>query len=72
MRSEAGPHLVCGYCSECDTDYTSVVREELAGQCLEDEALHPWHYAGAAKGLGYLVKPFLAVQEYCQVPCQVR
>src|SRR5215208_784018 len=27
---------------------------------------------GTAKGLGYLVKPFLAVQAYCQVPCQVR
>ena len=25
---------------------------------------------GTAKGLGYLVKPFLAVQAYCQVPAK--
>jgi hypothetical protein len=28
-------------CGECGADYTSVVREKLAGQCLEYEALHP-------------------------------
>jgi hypothetical protein len=39
-------------CSKCDADYTSVVREELAGHCLDDEALHPWHYAGDREGLG--------------------
>jgi hypothetical protein len=39
-------------CSECGTDYTSVVQEELAGQCSEEEALHPWHYAGEREGLG--------------------
>jgi hypothetical protein len=39
-------------CDKCGADYTSVVREKLAGQCLEDEALHPWHYAGDREGLG--------------------
>jgi len=39
-------------CSKCDADYSSVVREELAGHCLDDEALHPWHYAGDREGLG--------------------
>ena len=39
-------------CSECGTDHTAVVREELAGQCSEDEALHPWRYARDREGLG--------------------
>ncbi len=33
-------------CSECGADYAAVVQEELAGQCSEEEALHPWRYAG--------------------------
>ncbi len=33
-------------CSECGADHAAVVQEELAGQCSEDEALHPWRYAG--------------------------
>jgi hypothetical protein len=33
-------------CSECGADHAAVVQAELAGQCSEDEALHPWHYAG--------------------------
>ncbi len=37
---------------ECGADHASVVREELAGQCSEDEALHPWRYAGEREGLG--------------------
>jgi hypothetical protein len=32
-------------CSECGADHAAVVQEELAGQCSEDEALHPWRYA---------------------------
>ncbi len=39
-------------CSECGADHAPVVREELAGQCSEDEALHPWRYAGEREGLG--------------------
>jgi hypothetical protein len=39
-------------CSECAADHTAVVREELAGQCSEDEVLHPWRYAGDREGLG--------------------
>ncbi len=39
-------------CSGCGADHTSVVREELAGQCSEDVALHPWRYAGDREGLG--------------------
>ena len=39
-------------CSECGTDHAIIVQEELAGQCSEDEALHPWRYAGHREGLG--------------------
>src|SRR5215217_949053 len=39
-------------CSECGADHAAVVREELVGQCSEDEALHPWRYAGDREGLG--------------------
>ena len=39
-------------CSGCLADHTVLTREELAGQCSEDEALHPWHYAGDREGLG--------------------
>ena len=39
-------------CSECGADHAAVVREELAGQCSEDEARHPWRYAGDREGLG--------------------
>jgi hypothetical protein len=39
-------------CSECGADHMAVVQEELAGQCFEDEALHPWRYAGEREGLG--------------------
>jgi len=39
-------------CSGCAADHTALVHEELAGQCSEDEALHPWHYAGDREGLG--------------------
>ena len=31
-------------CSECGADHAAVVQEELAGQCSEDEVLHPWRY----------------------------
>ncbi len=39
-------------CSECAADHTAVLEEELAGQCSEEEALHPWRYAGDREGLG--------------------
>ena|SRR5215203_5308567 len=39
-------------CSECSTDHAAVVREELAGQCSEDEALHPWRYARDREDVG--------------------
>jgi hypothetical protein len=38
---------------ECGADHTPLVQEELAGKmCSEDEALHPWRYAGDREGLG--------------------
>jgi hypothetical protein len=40
-------------CSECGADHESMVREELEGECLqEDKALHPWRYAGNREGYG--------------------
>jgi hypothetical protein len=39
-------------CSECDADYAVIVQEELDGECSEDEALHPWRYAGNREGYG--------------------
>ena len=39
-------------CSECDADHERMVREELDGECSEDEALHPWCYAGNREGYG--------------------
>ena len=39
-------------CTECGADHAPLVREELAGQCSEDEALHPWRYGGEREGLG--------------------
>ena len=39
-------------CTECGADYASVVQEELAGQCSEDEALHPWRYGGELEEAG--------------------
>jgi hypothetical protein len=31
-------------CSECGSDHTSVVREELSPRRLGEENLHPWRY----------------------------
>ena|SRR5215210_2160176 len=39
-------------CSDCGADHAAVVQEELAGECSEDEALHPWRYAGEREELG--------------------
>jgi hypothetical protein len=39
-------------CSECGADHTAVVQDELAGQCSEEEALHPWRYAGEREEFG--------------------
>ncbi len=40
-------------CGECGADHTPIVREELADDMYsEDEALHPWRYAGDREGLG--------------------
>ena len=39
-------------CGECGADHAAVVQEALAGQCSEEETLHPWRYAGNREGLG--------------------
>ena len=39
-------------CSDCGADYAAVVQEELAGGCSEEEALHPWRYAGEREDVG--------------------
>lgn len=39
-------------CRKCGADHMSVVQEELAGQCSEDKALHPWRYVADREGLG--------------------
>ena len=39
-------------CIECDADHAVIVQEELEGECSEDEALHPWRYAGNREGYG--------------------
>jgi hypothetical protein len=39
-------------CSKCGADHAAVAQEELAGQCSEDEAHHPWRYAGKREELG--------------------
>src|SRR5215210_2353242 len=39
-------------CSDCGADYAAVVQEELAGGCSEEEALHPWRYAGEREEVG--------------------
>jgi hypothetical protein len=39
-------------CSDCGADYATVVQEELAGQCSEEEALHPWRYGGEREERG--------------------
>jgi len=39
-------------CSECGVDHGSIVRAGLAGECSEDEAFHPWRYAGNREGYG--------------------
>lgn len=33
-------------CAWCGVDHTSTIREELVPRWLEDEAVHPWRYAG--------------------------
>jgi hypothetical protein len=39
-------------CSKCGADHAAVAQAELAGQCSEDEAHHPWRYAGKREELG--------------------
>jgi hypothetical protein len=40
-------------CGWCNADHTAVVQEELDAQQLEDEAVHPWRYAGdGEEGVG--------------------
>ncbi len=39
-------------CGGCGANHEAVVQEELAGQCWEEEALHPWRYAGDREGRG--------------------
>jgi hypothetical protein len=40
-----------GTTCRCGADHTRVVREELT-PCSEDEALHPWRYAGDREDAG--------------------
>ncbi len=42
-------------CSKCGADHASVVQEELATQCSENETLRPWRFAGEReeRGLPY-------------------
>lgn len=41
-------------CSWCGADYTDIVREEqdVKGQLLRDEDLHPWRYVGDREDIG--------------------
>jgi hypothetical protein len=36
----------------CGLDHGAVVREELPAKWLDDEALHPWRYAGGCEDVG--------------------
>ena len=49
-----GLSLTCSMttCGGCGADHVDIVEEELAGQCWEEEAVHPWRYARDRKGLG--------------------
>jgi len=49
-----GLALTCSVtaCGECGADHAAVVQQELAGQCGDEEALHPWRYAGDREGFG--------------------
>lgn len=37
-------------CVWCGTDHAPTIREELAARRPEDEAVHPWRYAGDREG----------------------
>ncbi len=41
-------------CSWCGADHTDIVQEEqdIKGQFLRDEDLHPWRYAGDREDIG--------------------
>jgi hypothetical protein len=39
-------------CVRCGADHAAIVKEELAGQYLEDEAVHPWRYTGHREDAG--------------------
>jgi hypothetical protein len=39
-------------CGECGAEHVAIVQEELAGQCSEEEARHPWRYARDREGFG--------------------
>ena len=43
-----GPEFVCA----CGADHASAVEEKRAAGQTEDEALHPWRYAGEREGVG--------------------
>jgi len=46
------PTCFISTCSDCGADCAAVVQEELAGGCSEEEALHPWRYAGEREEVG--------------------
>ena len=39
-------------CEWCSADHSAVVQEESEAGQLEDEAVHPWRYAGDREGVG--------------------
>jgi hypothetical protein len=39
-------------CGWCCADHAALVQEELEAGQLEDEAVHPWRYAGDREGVG--------------------
>ncbi len=39
-------------CNGCGADHASTTRQELDVRRLEDEALHPWHYAEDREHVG--------------------
>ena len=39
-------------CGWCGADHATVIREELDARQLEDEAVHPWRYAGEREDTG--------------------
>jgi hypothetical protein len=39
-------------CEECGAEHMGLVREDLVGMTLQDQALHPWRYAEGRQEAG--------------------